>query len=93
MILSREEYQKKFYLMRRLINAFMCLCLMLPLVGIVAIVSGVVQPGDGKGSMTTMEVSLILAAFSLMVLVLWKLFSITLNWIERRQLAILFKGE
>ena len=56
MIISREEYQKKLNLLRRIINAFMCLILMLPLVGIVTLISGVVQPGDGKGSMTIMEV-------------------------------------
>ncbi len=93
MIISREEYQKKLNLLRRMINAFMCLCLLLPLVGIVALISGLVQPGDGKGSMTTMEVSVILATFSLLVLVLWKLCSITLNWIARRQIAILFNGD
>ena len=93
MIISREEYQKKLNLLRRIINAFMCLILMLPLVGIVALISGVVQPGDGKGSMTIMEVSLVLAASSLFVIVLWKLFSMALNWIARRQIAILFPGD
>lgn len=92
MIISREEYQKKLTFMRRMINAFMCLCLMLPLVGIFALISGVIQPGDGKGSMTTLEVSLILASFSVLVLVLWKLLSMTLNRIARRQIAILFNG-
>jgi ABC-type sulfate transport system permease component len=90
MLISREEYQKKLNLMRRMINAFMCLCLLLPLVGIVALVTGVVQPGDGKGSMTTVEVSLILASISVLIRVLWKLFTITLNWIARRQISLLF---
>lgn len=93
MSISREEYQKKLKLLRCLIHGFMGFFLMLPLVGIVALVSGVVQPGDGKGSMSTTEVSLIFAASFVLILVLWMLFSITLNWIARRQIAILFNGE
>ncbi|MBK1789535.1 hypothetical protein [Persicirhabdus sediminis] len=93
MLITREEYQKKLNLMRRLINGFMCLCLLLPLVGIIALLFGFVEPGDGKGSMTTMQVTIILAGISVLILVLWKLFSIALNWIAKRQIALLFDGK
>jgi len=93
MLISREEYQKKLTLMRRIINGFMGLCAMLPLVGIVALISGVTEPGDGRGSMTTVEVCLILAASFVFILVLWKVFLIVLNLIAKLQIALLFNGK
>ena len=93
MLISREEYQKKLKLLRRVIHCFMGLCVMLPIAGIVALILGLTQPGDGKGSMTVFEVSLILAASSVFILFLWKLFLIVLNWIVRMQIALLFNGK
>ncbi len=71
----------------------MFFCMLFPLVGIIALLFGFVEPGDGNGSMTTMQVTIILAGFSLSILVLWKLFSITLNWIARSQIALLFNDQ
>lgn len=90
MWISREEYLKKISLIRRLIYGFMCLGLLLPVTGILALLLGVIQPGDGKGSATKTEVILILAAACGLVLFMWKLALGTLNWIVKGQMALLF---
>jgi hypothetical protein len=90
MVISREEFEKKKRFMRRLLNAFMVLCLMLPLAGIAALLSGFAEPGDGEGSMTSAQACFVFAGIALLVLVFWKLLLVALNWIATRQATMLF---
>jgi hypothetical protein len=90
MLISREEFQRKQRLMRRLIATFMVVCLLVPVAGIAALLFGFTQPGDGEGSMTTTQACLIFFGVALVLLAFWKLLLVALNWIASRQAAMLF---
>ncbi|QQL44097.1 hypothetical protein [Sulfuriroseicoccus oceanibius] len=86
MMFRRDQFEKKARRMRRLVNAFMSLMVMLPLAGIAALLLGFAEPGDGEGegSMTKADACLILGGAALGFLLFWKLLLMALDQLSHR---------
>ncbi len=91
--ITREELRSKHQFMRRMINAGMLFFLLIPVSGIVALLCGFFDTGNGEENMSSTAVCVMFFGVGVFLLIMWKLFLVALNWIVKGQNSLLFGEE